>query len=98
MSEVTELFAKNVFTLGKMKERLPKNVYAEVIRVMEKGGELSMDSANVVAKAMKDWAEENGATHYTHWFQTLTGIIFPDRDLFHKLSFHCILPPQNGRE
>ena len=86
MSEVTELFAKNVFTLGKMKERLPKNVYKEVVQVMEKGGELSMDSANVVAKAMKDWAEENGATHYTHWFQPLTGITAEKHDAFVSLA------------
>ena len=72
MSEVfnvEEIFGQNVFTLGKMKERLPKNVYKEVVKVMDQGGELSMDTANVVAKAMKDWAVEHGATHYTHWFQ-----------------------------
>ena len=66
MSEVLnveEIFAKNVFTLGKMKERLPKNVFKEVKRVMEQGGELSLESADVLAKAMKDWAVENGATH-----------------------------------
>ena len=85
MSEVfnvEEIFAKNVFTLGKMKERLPKNVYKEVVCVMNEGGELSMDAANVVAKAMKDWAVENGATHYTHWFQPLTGITAEKHDAF----------------
>ena len=82
MSEVSELFGKNVFTLGKMKERLPKNVYRELIKVMNQGGELSMEAANVVAKAMKDWAEENGATHYTHWFQPLTGITAEKHDSF----------------
>ena len=91
MSEVTELFGKNVFTLGKMKERLPKNAYRELIRVMEQGGELSMDIANVVAKAMKDWAEENGATHYTHWFQPLTGITAEKHDAF------VSLPDEDGR-
>lgn len=77
MSEIInleDLFASKVFTLGKMKERLPKYVYKEVINVMENGGELSLATADVVAKAMKDWAVENGATHYTHWFQPLTGI------------------------
>ena len=85
MSEVfnvEEIFAKNVFTLGKMKERLPKNVYREVVSVMNEGGELSMDAANVVAKEMKDWAVENGATHYTHWFQPLTGITAEKHDAF----------------
>ena len=85
MSEVTELFGKNVFTLGKMRERLPKNVYREVLQAMD-GGELSMSAANVVAKAMKDWAEENGATHYTHWFQPLTGITAEKHDSFVSLA------------
>ena len=57
-----------------MKERLPKSVYKEVRKIMDQGGELSLAAADVVAKAMKDWAVENGATHYTHWFQPLTGI------------------------
>ncbi len=79
---VEEIFGKNVFTLGKMKERLPKNVYSEVVKVMNEGGELSKAAANVVAKEMKDWAVENGATHYTHWFQPLTGITAEKHDAF----------------
>ena len=79
---VEELFASNVFTVAKMRERLPKKVFQEVIRVMEHGGELSMATADVVAKAMKDWAVENGATHYTHWFQPLTGITAEKHDSF----------------
>ena len=85
MSEVfnvEEIFAKNLFTLTKMRERLTKSAYKEVVRVMDEGGELSMDVANVVAKAMKDWAVENGATHYTHWFQPLTGITAEKHDAF----------------
>ena len=85
MSEVCnveEIFASKVFTLGKMKERLPKNVYKEVKKLMEQGGELSLETADVVAKAMKDWAVENGATHYTHWFQPLTGITAEKHDAF----------------
>ena len=69
---VEELFASKVFTLGKMKERLPKSTYKEVKKIMDQGGELSLATADVVASAMKDWAIENGATHYTHWFQPLT--------------------------
>ena len=80
--DVEEIFGKNVFTLGKMKERLPKDVFKEVKKVMDQGGELSMAAANVVAKAMKDWAVENGATHYTHWFQPLTGITAEKHDAF----------------
>ena len=79
---IEELFGKNVFTVGKMRERLPRAVFKEVMKVMEEGGELSKTSADVVAKAMKDWAVENGATHYTHWFQPLTGITAEKHDSF----------------
>lgn len=79
---VEELFGSKVFTRATMKERLPKNAYKEVIKVMEEGGELSLQAADVVAKAMKDWAVENGATHYTHWFQPLTGITAEKHDSF----------------
>ena len=79
---VEELFGSKVFTRATMRERLPKNVYREVIRVMEEGGELTLQSADVIAKAMKDWAVENGATHYTHWFQPLTGITAEKHDSF----------------
>ena len=71
---VEELFASKVFTLGKMKERLPKSTYKEVKKIMDQGGELSLATADVVASAMKDWAIEHGATHFTHWFQPLTGV------------------------
>ncbi len=79
---VEEIFAKNVFTLNKMQQRLTGNAYKEVLKVMNKGGELSMNTANVIAKAMKDWAVENGATHFTHWFQPLTGITAEKHDAF----------------
>lgn len=79
---VEAMFGENVFTVGKMKERLPKKVFAEVKRVMECGGEMSLATADIVAKAMKDWAVEKGATHYTHWFQPLTGITAEKHDAF----------------
>ena len=85
MSEVLnveEIFASRVFTFGKMKERLPGSIYKEVQRLMDEGGELSLATADVIAKAMKDWAVENGATHYTHWFQPLTGITAEKHDAF----------------
>ena len=88
---VEELFGSKVFTRAAMKERLPKNVYKEVIRVMEEGGELTLAAADVVAKAMKDWAVENGATHYTHWFQPLTGITAEKHDSF------VTHPDENGK-
>jgi len=79
---VEGLFAENVFSMGTMKERLPKEVFDEIATVMEDGKELSLAAANVVAKAMKDWAVEKGATHYTHWFQPLTGITAEKHDSF----------------
>ncbi|MBE5847475.1 MAG: glutamine synthetase type III [Lachnospiraceae bacterium] len=82
ITNVEELFAENVFTIGKMREYLPKEVFAEVRRVMDEGGELSRQAADEVAKAMKDWAVERGATHYTHWFQPLTGITAEKHDSF----------------
>src|SRR5574344_813372 len=89
--EVEKIFGSNVFTLEKMRERLPRNVYKELVSVLDKGGELSMPSANVIAKAMKDWAVENGATHYTHWFQPLTGITAEKHDAF------VTHPDENGK-
>ncbi|MCR5402702.1 MAG: glutamine synthetase III [Butyrivibrio sp.] len=79
---VEEIFGQNVFTRAKMRERLPKNVYKEVVSVIENGGALSKESADVVANAMKNWAVEHGATHYTHWFQPLTGITAEKHDSF----------------
>ena len=79
---VDEIFGENVFTVGKMRERLPKKVFANLMNVMNKGGELSISDADVIAKAMKDWAVEKGATHYTHWFQPLTGITAEKHDAF----------------
>ncbi len=79
---VEKIFGQNVFTLGTMKTRLPKDVYREFKDVMEHGGELSMATANVVARAMKEWAMEKGATHYSHWFQPLTGITAEKHDAF----------------
>ena len=85
MSEVThveKLFGKNVFTLGKMRAALPKKTFEEVQKIMKDGGDLSLAAADDIAKAMKDWAVEKGATHYTHWFQPLTGITAEKHDSF----------------
>ena len=88
---IDELYGKNVFTVAKMKERLPKSVFKNVMNVMKNGGELTLADADVVAKAMKDWAIENGATHYTHWFQPLTGITAEKHDAF------VGIPDEEGR-
>ena len=85
MSEVlniAEIFGQNVFSEAVMRERLPKKVFAEVKKMMETGAEMSLKTADVVANAMKDWAVEHGATHYTHWFQPLTGITAEKHDSF----------------
>jgi glutamine synthetase len=71
---LTEVFGANVFSDRVMKKVLPKPVYATLQKVMAGEAELTLATANVVAQAMKDWAMELGATHYTHWFQPLTGI------------------------
>ncbi|WP_394524873.1 glutamine synthetase III [Lacrimispora sp. JR3] len=85
MSEVVnvaEMFGKNVFNETVMKERLPKSVFKKLKKTIEDGAELDPSIADVVAHAMKDWAIERGATHYTHWFQPLTGITAEKHDSF----------------
>lgn len=79
---ISEIFGTNVFSVSVMRERLPKKVFAEVQRVMENGGQISMETADCVANAMKDWALEKGATHYSHWFQPLTGVTAEKHDSF----------------
>ena len=81
---VEEIFAKNVFTVAKMREYLPEDVFNEVMHIREEGGELPLKTADIVANAMKDWAVKNGATHYTHWFQPLTGVTAEKHDAFIK--------------
>ena len=79
---ISEIFGSNVFSLSVMRERLPKKVYLEIVDVMNHGGNISMATADIVANAMKDWAVEKGATHYTHWFQPLTGVTAEKHDSF----------------
>ena len=79
---VSGIFGEDVFNDSVMKERLPKNVYKELRKVIDEGAELSLVVADVVANAMKDWAIEKGATHYTHWFQPLTGVTAEKHDSF----------------
>ncbi|MDE6992012.1 MAG: glutamine synthetase III [Lachnospiraceae bacterium] len=97
---VEKIFGEKVFTMEKMRERLTRKVFLEVKRVMDHGGELSMATADVVAKAMKDWAVENGATHFTHWFQPLTGITAEKHDSFvsHPDSEGKMLMEFSGKE
>ncbi len=87
---ISEIFGENVFSMSVMRERLPKAAYAEMLDVMEHGGNISMATADIVANAMKDWAVEKGATHYTHWFQPLTGVTAEKHDSF-------ITPPDDSK-
>ena len=88
---VADIFGENVFNDTVMKERLPKNVYKNLKLAMTGVQELSLTDADVIANAMKDWAIEKGATHYTHWFQPLTGTTAEKHDSF------ISAPKENGK-
>ena len=79
---ITEIFGEDVFNDTAMRERLPKKVYQSLRRAIEEGSELSLETADVIAHEMKEWAIEKGATHYTHWFQPLTGATAEKHDSF----------------
>ena len=82
MSKINEIFGSNVFNDSVMKERLPKATYKALRKTIEDGTTLEPEVADVVAGAMKDWAVEKGATHFTHWFQPMTGITAEKHDAF----------------
>lgn len=88
---VSEIFGENVFNDTVMRERLPKDVYKSLKKTIETGSELDPIVADVVANAMKDWAIEKGATHYTHWFQPMTGVTAEKHDSF------ISAPKENGK-
>ena len=79
---VAEIFGQDVFNDTVMMERLPKKVYRDLKRTIEEGKELDLDTADVIAHEMKEWAIEKGATHYSHWFQPLTGVTAEKHDSF----------------
>ena len=82
VERVDEFFGADVFSIAEMRQRLPKSTLKSLMRTIEQGEPLSQEVADVVASAMKDWAIENGATHYTHWFQPLTGSTAEKHDSF----------------
>ena len=82
MANVPEIFGNLVFNDAAMRERLPKGTYKELMKTIEQGKPLDISVANVVAHSMKEWAIEKGATHYTHWFQPMTGITAEKHDSF----------------
>jgi len=79
---LTEVFGANVFNDAAMRERLPKPAYKALKKTIDEGTPLDRDIAEIVANAMKDWAIDKGATHYTHWFQPMTGITAEKHDSF----------------
>ncbi len=90
-TDIKELFGCDVFNDQVMQERLPKKTYHELKKTIEEGKELSMEVADVVAHEMKEWAIEKGATHFSHWFQPLTGVTAEKHDAF------ITAPKENGR-
>ncbi|HEX6104442.1 MAG TPA: glutamine synthetase III, partial [Gemmatimonadales bacterium] len=77
---VDSIFGSDIFSRNVMRQRLPKEVYRSLVRTIDRGEPLDPAVADVVAASMKDWAIENGATHYTHWFQPLTGLTAEKHD------------------
>lgn len=88
---VADIFGEDVFNDHVMQERLPKKVYRDLKKTIEEGKELDLATADVIAHEMKEWAIEKGATHYTHWFQPLTGVTAEKHDSF------ISAPLENGR-
>ena len=82
MKSVAATFGEHVFNETVMRERLPRETYRSLKMTMEQGVPLQPDTAQIIANAMKDWAIELGATHYTHWFQPMTGITAEKHEAF----------------
>ena len=82
IERIPDIFASKVFSEDVMRERLPKDVYKSLLKTIAMGKEIDASIADVVASAMKDWAIEHGATHFTHWFQPLTGVTAEKHDAF----------------
>ena len=98
MSKVPEMFGSMVFNDQKMQERLPKSTYKALKKTIQDGEPLDISVANVVASAMKDWAIELGATHYTHWFQPMTGVTAEKHDGFISPNGDAVIMEFSGKE
>ncbi|MDR2047647.1 MAG: glutamine synthetase III [Clostridiales bacterium] len=99
VGNLKELFSSMVFNEKVMKERLPKDTYKSLKKTISEGSTLDLETANVVANAMKDWAIEKGATHFTHWFQPMTGITAEKHDSFiSPLGDGSIIMEFSGKE
>ncbi len=95
---IVELYGTNVFNDAQMREHLPKRIYKELQQTIEEGAELNASVAEVVANAMKDWAMERGATHFTHWFQPMTGITAEKHDSFLTINNGKAITEFSGKE
>ena len=95
---VPEIFGSMVFNDDVMKARLPKDTYKSLRKTIQQGSPLELDVANVVANAMKDWAIEKGATHFTHWFQPLTGVTAEKHDSFISPNGSGVIMEFSGKE
>ena len=95
---VPEMFGSMVFNDDVMRARLPKDTYKSLKKTIQQGSPLELDVANVVANAMKDWAIEKGATHFTHWFQPLTGVTAEKHDSFISPSGSGVIMEFSGKE
>ncbi len=98
MTKVPEMFGCMVFNDKKMQERLPKSTYKALKKTVQDGEPLDISVANVVAAAMKDWAIEMGCTHYTHWFQPMTGITAEKHDSFIAPNGDGVIMEFSGKE
>ena len=98
MSKVPEMFGCMVFNDKKMQERLPKSTYRALKKTIQDGEPLDISVANVVASAMKDWAIEMGCTHYTHWFQPMTGVTAEKHDSFIQPNGDGVIMEFSGKE
>ena len=98
MTKVPELFGSKVFNDRVMRERLPGTTYKALKKTIENGEPLDISVANVVANAMKDWAVEQGCTHFTHWFQPMTGVTAEKHDSFIQPNGDGVIMEFSGKE
>ena len=98
MSTISEIFGTMVFDDKEMKKRLPEDIYNSIQNTIKNGKHLDLTVANVVAKAMMEWAIEKGATHYTHWFQPMTGVTAEKHDSFVSPKGNGVIMDFRGKE
>jgi glutamine synthetase len=96
--DLHELYGKNVFDLAQMREHLPERAYRALESCIERGAELEPELADLVANAMKEWALERGATHFTHWFQPMTGLTAEKHDSFLAIEEGRVLLEFSGKQ